>query len=80
MDNPRIPITRQGGVVIGYTVSEHRSEHYLSESGHWFQSGSGTGHIYSDWKKASAAFRKALKRGSCCCSVNAIVIPERLPS
>lgn len=78
MAEHRIPITRQGGVVIGYQVTVYRSELYFSESGVLYGSGSGTGHPHPDWKTASAAFRKALKSGSCSAAMHAIVIPERL--
>lgn len=73
-----IPIIRQGGVVIGYRVAEHRSVYITSEMGYWFQSGTSTPITYPDWKSASAAFRNALKRGSCDASMQAVVIPERL--
>jgi hypothetical protein len=73
-----IPINRKGGVVIGYRVSEHRSVYLRSEMLSWFQSGTSTPHTYPDRKSASAAFRKALKRGSCSASMQAVVIPERL--
>lgn len=78
MTDQCIPINRNGRVVIGYRVSEHRSVYLRSERCGWFESGTSTPHTYPDWKSASAAFRKALKRGSCHASMQVVVIPERL--
>lgn len=71
-------INRKGSVVIGYMVCEHRYVYLRTEMHGWFGSTSSTPHAYPDWKSASAAFRKALKRGSCSASMHAVVIPERL--
>lgn len=78
MSSRRIPVIREGRVVIGYRVTEQRWEFYETERGEWWSSGGGGDRRFDTRHKALAEFHKALKRGSCCASMQAIVIPERL--